>query len=291
MSMYQYSIRTGNYQVISMDAFDKLRLTSQREDFDDPSLFVAENMLREARRQRSLATLGVPLICVLDPDGDMLSFLQSGYGASQMEGWACYHTDLWVVEWHGLQLGVVGRAVGAPFAVLVAEELFASGCGLLVSITSAGRIGDSLPESCMILIDEAVRGEGTSQAYLPPAPMVQAHPDLIDHVFRESITSPLPLTRGMVWTTDAPFRETAAVLAAVRDAGVLAVEMEAAGLYAFAQANQRSVVCFGHVTNSMAIAEGDFDKGPSDGAAMALEAVRVAAAGWRAHLSDGELGR
>lgn len=33
-------------------------------------------------------------------------------------------------------MGVVGCAAGAPFAVLVAEELFGSGCKLLISITS-----------------------------------------------------------------------------------------------------------------------------------------------------------
>lgn len=269
----------------SSHEYDNVALRSQRDDFDEPSLFRAENMLREARRQRGLAQHDVPSICVLDPDGDLLSFLRGHHGASRMEGWACYHTDLWLVDWQGLRFGVVARAVGAPFAVLVAEELFASGCALLISITSAGRIADHLPDSCMILIDQAVRGEGTSQAYLPAAPTVQGPLRLLDHVFCESIDSPQPFLRGTVWTTDAPFRETAAVLAAVREAGALAVEMEAAGLYAFAESRQHSVVCFAVVTNSMAIAEGDFEKGPADGAVSALEAVRIAAAGWKAQLS------
>lgn len=273
--------------VTSPHAYDKVTLTSQRTDFDDPSLFVAEKMLREARRQRGVDEESVPSICVLDPDGDLLAFLQRHHGACRMEGWACYHTDLWEVEWQGLRLGVVGRAVGAPFAVLVAEELFASGCGLLISVTSAGRIGEDLPEPCMILIEQAVRGEGTSQAYLPAAPLVRAPFGLIDHVFHQSIASPLPLTRGTVWTTDAPFRETEDVLNAVRETGVLAVEMEAAGLYAFAEAKQHSVICFAQVTNSMAVAEGDFDKGPSEGASMALEAIRMAAAGWMACVCAG----
>ena len=45
-----------------------------------------------------------------------------------------------------IRLGVVGFAVGAPFAVLVAEELFASGCELLISMTSAGQIVAAGPE-------------------------------------------------------------------------------------------------------------------------------------------------
>ena len=40
----------------------------------------------------------------------------------------------------GCEIGIVGCAVGAPYAVLVAEQMFAAGCKLLISITSAGQI-------------------------------------------------------------------------------------------------------------------------------------------------------
>ncbi len=54
--------------------------------------------------------------------------------------WACYHTTLYNFTRDGLEYGIIGGAVGASFAVLVAEELFSSGCQLLISITSAGQI-------------------------------------------------------------------------------------------------------------------------------------------------------
>lgn len=47
-------------------------------------------------------------------------------------------------------------------AVLVAEELFASGCRLLISLTSAGQIIASGPPPYFIIIDRALRDEGTS---------------------------------------------------------------------------------------------------------------------------------
>ncbi len=59
--------------------------------------------------------------------------------------------------------------------------------------------------------------------------------------------------------------------------------MEAAGLYAFAQARHRSVICFALVTNQMAVSEGDFEKGPYDGAPHALALTAAAARGWQAH--------
>jgi uridine phosphorylase len=64
---------------------------------------------------------------------------------------------------------------------------------------------------------------------------------------------------GASWTTDAPFRETEEAIATALRGGILAVEMEAAALYAFAKARGRSVVCFAHVTNQMGRIEQDFD--------------------------------
>ena len=56
------------------------------------------------------------------------------------ENWPCYHTQLDTFTPAGRTVGIVGCAVGAPFAVLIAEQLFASGCSLLLSLTSAGQI-------------------------------------------------------------------------------------------------------------------------------------------------------
>jgi uridine phosphorylase len=55
--------------------------------------------------------------------------------------------------------------------------------------------------------------------------------------------------------------------------------MEAAALYAFAAARERPVVCFAHVTNQMAVEEGDFEKGAADGVhdALVLTAAAIEA--------------
>jgi len=78
---------------------------------------------------------------------------------------------------------------------------------------------------------------------------------------------------GATWTTDAPFRETETAIAAARARGILAVEMEAAGLYAFAQARDRAVICLAHVTNQMGTIEGDFEKGEANGTADAFAVI------------------
>src|ERR1700694_185642 len=102
-----------------------------------PSVFVPAALLREARRQKGLAAVDVPPVCILDPDGDMLRRLRDVGQAQPFEGWPCYHTRLDTFTLASQTVGIVGCAVGAPFAVLIAEELFASACRFLVSLTSA----------------------------------------------------------------------------------------------------------------------------------------------------------
>ncbi len=245
-----------------------------RKHYGSPSVFTPESLLREARRQKGVAPASVPDVCLLDPDGDIVRRLKAEGRALRLPGWVCYHTDLFVFEEMGLTLGIVGCAVGASFAVLVAEELFASGCELLISVTSSGQIAPALSPPAFVLIDRALRDEGTSYHYLPPAGWSEAPPALLGRLRGAFDDLGIPMLEGPTWTTDAPFRETEEAIAAMQELGLLAVEMEAAALYAFAEARRRSVVCFAHVTNQMGRIEGDFEKGEADGTALALRIVR-----------------
>jgi uridine phosphorylase len=245
------------------------------------SAFTPGNLLREARRQKGLAEKPVPEVCVLDPDGDMVRRLRSAGRARQDSAWACYHTDLYRLTEGGLELGLVGCAVGAPFAVLVAEQLFASGCRLLISMTSAGRLAELRSPPYFVLIERALRDEGTSYHYLEPAEFSHVHPKLLEAMEGAFAHIRVPVERGATWTTDAPFRETQETIDAMTARDLLAVEMEAAALYAFAAARGKSVLCFAHVTNQMALIEGDFEKGEADGTVDALAVICAAAEAWR----------
>lgn len=258
------------------------RLALARDDYEEQSVFHPTNLLREARRQRRLPPGRVPACCVLDPDGDIVRHLLRARRATLSPSWACYHTEMYETELDGIRAGIVGCAVGAPFAVLVAEQLFVSGCELLVSVTSAGQVASDLPLPTVVLIDHAVRGEGASLGYLPPANVVAADPKVLTAVTPALAEAGIPFRSGGTWTTDTPYRETPALLARARAAGVLAVEMEAAALYAFGQARRQPVICFAHITNQMATVEGDFEKGPENGAETALRVVLAAARGWNA---------
>jgi uridine phosphorylase len=177
--------------------------------------------------------------------------------------------------------GIIPYTVGAPFAVLVAEELFASGCQLLINITSSGQIVPRGKPPFFVLIEKALRDEGTSYHYIPPSDFSaidDALLGLLDGAFSDL---PEPVYRGATWTTDAPFRETEHAINQAKDLDILAVEMEAAALYAFARARSRAVICFAHVTNQMGNIEGDFEKGEEDGSRTALQLIAATAKAWQ----------
>ena len=251
-----------------------------RKRFDEGSIFTPEALLREARRQKDMTDGDVPEICILDPDGDIVAHLMATGSADRHASWACYHTDLYAFERDGVRYGVVGSAVGASFAVLVAEQLFASGCRLIISMTSAGQILPVHAPPYFIVIDRALRDEGTSYHYVPPGDFSGCDPTLIEIARDALATTSLPFEVGATWTTDAPFRETATAVDKAREAGLLAVEMEAAALYAFATARRRPVLCVAHVTNQMGKIEGDFEKGAANGALASLGVIKTIARAW-----------
>jgi uridine phosphorylase len=240
--------------------------------YDEASVFQPASLIREARRQKGLPQTAMPEVCVLDPDGDLVRQLIEAGRAVKDPDWACYHTDLYRVETQGLEIGIVGCAVGAAFAVLVAEQLFASGCTLLLSLTSAGQLAASAKPPYFVLIAKALRDEGVSYHYLPPSTFAAADPAWLGLAANACTHLAIPVIEGATWTTDAPFRETEARIAELTARGLAAVEMEAAGLYAFAEAKACPVLCFAHVTNQMGQA-GDFEKGEADGAVAALQVL------------------
>lgn len=253
-----------------------IRLPLFEHNYESPPVFLPGNMLESARIQKNLSPLMVPAGCLLDFDGELVEFLVAN-GLTRLEpSWPCFHTRLYLWHANGTEYGIIGGTVGAPFAVLVAEELFALGCEALVTISSAGLIAEDLLPPLFLLIDKALRDEGTSCHYLPPQRFVFAPPPLVDAVARRLSEVCVPFCLGSSWTTDAPFRETSELIAARRGEGIIAVEMEAAALLAMAEALNKRVVCLAHITNSMATCTDDFEKGGDDGNETALKICALA---------------
>ena len=230
-------------------------------NLDEAPAFTPEALVEAVRLRRGGEVGAVPPVCVLDFDGDLTDHLVRRSIAHKFDGWACFHTDMFAVEVDGAHCGVIPRTIGGPYAVLIAEQLIASGAQVVIGLTSAGRVSRTIPIPSLVIATSALRDEGTSHHYLPPSATVEAPREIAAILAKEVAAVGLPVSTGLVWTTDAPYRETLSQLKKHARAGALAVEMQAASLFAFAVARNAAVGIVAHVTNAVDHDGEAFDKG------------------------------
>ena len=227
----------------------------------ETSVFLPENLLDRAAAMQGKERGPLPRCCVLDFDSELAPIATGHYGAKPLAGWPCFHSTLLRIEVDGFEIGLIAGTVGAPFAVLVTEQLIASGCRHIIGYGSAGAVADWLQLPCLVVPEGALRDEGTSYHYLPPAKWAYARGELPGILARHAARCGLPVHRGLSWTTDAPYRETQSEIDRHRAAGVLSVEMEAAAMMALAEVRDAEIASLLHVTNALGTTENDFLKG------------------------------
>lgn len=138
---------------------------------------------------------------------------------------------------HGV--GLVGRfGVGAPATAVLLEDFAAWGVRQFILIGMAGGLQPDARPGDIVLVDGAIRDEGTSHHYLPPNTAVAPDAALLRRFTATLAAADIPYRAGPTWTTDAPYRETAVEVATYRARGILTVEMEAAAFLAVAQVLQ-----------------------------------------------------
>ncbi len=246
---------------------------------DEPTEFRPQELLDAVRALNSSIPARIPSICVLDFDGDLVDALEAAALTTKSESWACFHTAMQVLDVAGIEVGIVGRTIGGPYSVLIAEQMAVSGAEVIVGLSSAGRVSNELALPSLVVPTKALRDEGTSTHYVEPGRYVNAPEPLAGVLAEELVGAGLPVTRGAVWTTDAPYRETASQILNHANEGILAVEMQAASLFAFAQARHLQIGEVVHVTNATDNDRENFDKGADDEGLEILK--RIARAGVR----------
>lgn len=157
-----------------------------------------------------------------------------GAGATVLARRLISQSGFFEIDHRGTRLGVFFPGMGAPLAAAVVEHVIAMGVRHVVACGSAGSLVEGLTMGHVVVVDAAVRDEGTSFHYLPPAAEVQA-----DQAALATTTAVLdrvgaPYVVRKTWTTDAIFRETPAKVARRRTQGCITVEMEASALFAVA---------------------------------------------------------
>jgi uridine phosphorylase len=142
-----------------------------------------------------------------------------------------------VYEWQGAagRVALFHPGVGAPLAAAFLEEVIALGARKFIACGGAGVLDSSIALGHPIIPMSAVRDEGTSYHYLPPGREVEPSPEGVAALRAVLEERSVPYLMGKTWTTDAIYRETPAKVRKRKEEGCLAVEMEAAALFAVAR--------------------------------------------------------
>ncbi len=133
---------------------------------------------------------------------------------------------------HGPRIAFFYPGLGAPAAVATMEEMIANGCHTFIAVGGAGALVPELALGHAMVVDQALRDEGTSHHYLPPSRFVEADREVSQAIVSACERSGLAVGRGNSWTTDAIFRETRSRIDRRVEEGCSMVEMEASAFFA-----------------------------------------------------------
>ncbi len=120
---------------------------------------------------------------------------------------------------------------GSPIVAELAEEIAVMGARKMILMTWAGALQPGLKAGDIVVCNRAVRDDGVSQHYLPPAEYIDGDDTLTSHLVAAIQKRGGKCTTGSTWTTAAPYRETLEEVRQYQAEGVQVVEMEAAGLF------------------------------------------------------------
>lgn len=184
---------------------------------------------RKGRREEAL-----PSRAILAFTPDDLELLRHHAPLLRPRPQRMYLSHLYVGSYLDVPLVLAGPMLGAPQTILVLEKLIALGvteiiaAGWCGSLQAQARIGD------LILPTGGFSEEGTSSHYPLADPQPGPSRELFEALREATAGLGVTVHEGMVWSTDAPYRETVGKVVKYRQAGALAVEMEVSALFTVA---------------------------------------------------------
>lgn len=139
---------------------------------------------------------------------------------------------MYETQHRGQRVAFFYPGLGAPAAAACLEEAIAMGCRVFIAVGGAGALVPNLTVGHAVVVDSAVRDEGTSHHYLAPSRTVDADETATQAIVAALTAVDVPFVRGRSWTTDAIYRETRGRVQRRVAEGCITVEMEAAAFFA-----------------------------------------------------------
>ncbi len=198
-------------------------------------ILTPKELLAYRRATGALPNFGSPHTVIFVPQKSLVSYALRKYSARQIKG---FLGEFYLLKKFNGQIALsTGFGIGAPVIAGLTDEFTTLGVRQFALIGMAGGLQPEHKTGSLVLSTGAIRGEGVSRHYLPPSDTVDSSPEIVQAVSAILTTQNHAHSQGLTWTTDAPFRELRKDVLEHQNKGILAVDMEAAGMLAVAQAN------------------------------------------------------
>ncbi len=131
---------------------------------------------------------------------------------------------------HG-KLCYVAFGTTSPFTAILVENFARFNVNFAFRLGTCGGISPDLKVGDIVLVDSAIRGEGTSKCYIEESFPAVASYELLNMVAKKMKNKGLPFKVGKAWTTDGRFVERDEDILRFSKVGVLCVDMETSAFY------------------------------------------------------------
>lgn len=210
----------------------------------------SSDLIAHLRASGQLPDFPAPRAVIFAPQKSLADYVLRRHSSKRIKG---FLGEFYLLKrTHGQIALSTGFGIGAPAIASLTDEFAALGVTQFVLIGLAGGLQSELAAGSLVIAAGAVRGEGVSRHYLPPGSTVESAPGMVRGISQILTRQNCPHGLGVTWTTDAPFRELRREALKRQRQGVLAVEMEAAGLLAVAKAFNLPAVAMFSIADHLA---------------------------------------
>lgn len=186
-------------------------------------------IIRPNRHGRAM----LPPVAVITFFGEVLEAFAESHECSVLNSYdsEMRRFPIYGTTYRGVPIALVQGVVGSGSIAMMADYLIGHGVKTLLACGGCGVL-DPIPAGDVIIPTSALRDEGASYHYLPPARTIDLDTDVISLLTSVCAAHGVPFLPCRTWTTDAFYRETPDMVTYRKEEGCRVVEMECATLAA-----------------------------------------------------------
>ena len=175
----------------------------------------------------------IPAKCLMTFFEEVLEAFIKKTGAKKVDNFESEMKDfpIYEAEYKNQKISLIQATVGSGSCAMMTDYIIGQGVDTLITCGSCGVLTD-IPAGDVIIPVSALRDEGASYHYLPPAREVILNKEVIKTIKDTLAEFSAPYVEAKTWTTDAFYRETPDMITYRKEEGCSVVEMECASIAA-----------------------------------------------------------